>query len=73
MSILHRRKKEKQGAAEQIRKEKQGPTYGGKRRWPRAAREAFGSLAGNDKEKMKKKVHENENGSYLVNIFLNFF
>ena len=30
--FLHRRKKEKQGAAEQIRKEKQGPTYGGKRR-----------------------------------------
>jgi len=30
ISILHRRKKEKQGATEQIRKEKQGLTCAGK-------------------------------------------
>ena len=46
---------------EKIRKEKQGSTYAGKRRRRRAAREAFGSLARNDKEKTTKKGHENEN------------
>ena len=49
----------KQGVAEQIRKEKQGPTCAGKWRRRRAAREAFGSLAGNNKEKTKKTGNNN--------------